>query len=64
MFQSRDVKRWQQGIKNDPNFRYQMASLGCLSACTFGNFLVPVLITAHIVNNLDLGNENESYESD
>ena len=41
-----------------------MASLGCLSACTFGNFLVPVLITAHIVNNLDLGIENESYESD
>ena len=31
--------------------------------CTSGNFLVPVLVTAHTVNNLDLGDEleDESY---
>ena len=36
--------------------------------CTFGNFLAPVSVAAHTVNNLDLGNEqgyeNEGYESD
>ena len=34
-----------------------MASLGCLLVCPFGNFLGPVLVAAHAVNNLDLGNE-------
>ena len=45
-----------------------MASLGCVFVCTFGNFLVPVLIGAHTANNLDLGDEqgfeNGGYESD
>ena len=42
-----------------------MASLGCFLVCTFGKFLAPVLVAAHTVNNLDLGNEleNEGYES-
>ena len=42
-----------------------MASLGGFLVCTFGNFLAPVLVAAHTVNNLDLGNEleNEGYES-
>ena len=42
-----------------------MASLGCFLVCTFGNFLAPVLVAAHTVNNLDLGNEleNEGCES-
>ena len=42
-----------------------MASLGCFLVCTFGNFLAPVLVATHTVNNLDLGNEleNEGYES-
>ena len=44
----------------------QMASLGCLFVCTFGNYLAPVLIIAHTANNLDLGDEqgqeNEGYE--
>ena len=35
--------------------------------CTFGNFLVPVLVVAHTVNKSDLGDEqgyeNEGYES-
>ena len=34
--------------------------------CTFGNFLAPVLVAAHTVNNLGLangqGSENEGYE--
>ena len=36
--------------------------------CTFGIFLAPVLVAAHSVNNLVLGDEqdleNEDYESD
>ena len=45
-----------------------MADLGCFLVCTFGNFLAPVLVTAHTVNNLGLGDEqgleNEGYVSD
>ena len=44
-----------------------MANFSCLLVCTFGNFLAPVLIAAHTVNNLDLGDELENekgYESD
>ena len=43
-----------------------MANLGCLLVCTFGNFLAPVVVAAHTVNSLDLGDEleNEGYESD
>ena len=62
----RDVKKLQQDIENDPIIKDQMANLGCLLVCTFGNFLAPVLVAAHTVNNLDLGDEleNEGYESD
>ena len=31
----------------------QMANLGCLSVCIFGNFLASVLIAAHTANNVD-----------
>ena len=45
-----------------------MANLGCLLVCTFGNFPAPVLVAAHTVNNLHIGDEqdleNEGYESD
>ena len=45
-----------------------MANLGCLLVCRFGNFLAPVLVVAHTVNKLDLGDEqgleNEGYKSD
>ena len=45
-----------------------MASLGCLSVCTFDNFLAPAFVAAHTANNLDLahqqGFENEGYETD
>ena len=61
-----DVKKLQQDIENDPIIKDQMANLGCLLMCTFGNFLAPVLVAAHTVNNLDLGDEqglgNEGYE--
>ena len=67
----RDVKKLQQDIENDSIIKGQMAILGCLlvvflSFRTFGNFLAPVLVAAHTVNNLGLGEElkNESYESD
>ena len=62
----RDVKKLQQDIENDPIIKDQMANLGCLLVCTFGNFLLPALVAAHTVNNLDLGNklENQGYESD
>ena len=43
-----------------------MANLGCLLACTFGNYPGPVLIAEHTANNLDLSNgpEDEDYESE
>ena len=55
----RDVKKLQQYIENDPIIKDQMANLGCLLLCKFGNFLAPVLVAAHTVNNLDLGDEPE-----
>ena len=61
----RDVNKLQQDIENDPIIKDQMANLGCLLVCAFGNLLAPVLVAVHTVNNLDLGNEleNEDYES-
>ena len=65
---SRDVKKIQQDTENYPIIKDQIASLGCLLVCTFGNLLVPVLVAAHTVNNLDLGDEQrhekEGYESE
>ena len=59
MVKIRDVKKLQQDIENDPMIKDQMANLGCLLVCAFGNLLAPVLV------NLDLGNEleTEDYES-
>ena len=68
MVKIRDVHRLQQDIENDPIIKDQMASLGCLLVCIFGSLLAPVLVLAHTINNLDLGDEqgheNEGYESD
>ena len=68
MVKIRDVKKLQQDIENDLIIKDQMANLGCLLLCTYGNFLAPILLAAHTVNNLDIGNEqdleNEGYESD
>ena len=45
-----------------------MAKLGCLLVCTFGNLLAPVLVAAHTVNNLNIGDEqdfeNKGHEND
>ena len=66
VFKIRDVKKLKQDIENDPVIKGQMANLGCLLVCSFGNFLAPLLVAAHTVNNLDLrdeqGHENEGYE--
>ena len=64
----RDVTKLQQDIENHPIIKDQMANLGCLLVCTFGNFLATVLVAAHTVNNLYLddkqGLENEGCGSD
>ena len=62
----RDVKKLKQDTENDSIIKDQMANLGCLLVCTFGNFLAPVLVGAHTVNNVDFGDEpeDEGYESD
>ena len=62
----KDGKKLGQGIENDPIIKDQMANLGCLFVCTFGDYLAHVLIAAHTANNLDSGDEleNESCESE
>ena len=61
----KDVRKLRQDIENDQIIKDQMANLGCLFVCTFGDYLAPVLIAAHTANNLDFGDEleNEGYES-
>ena len=56
MVKIRDVKKLQQDIENDPIIKDHMANLDCIFVCTFDNFLAPVLMAAHTVNNLDIGN--------
>ena len=62
---TKDVTKLRQEIQNDPIIKDQMASLGCLFVCTFGNYLEPILIAAHTASNLNFGDEaeNEGYES-
>ena len=62
MVKVRDVKKLKQGIENDPIIKDQMADLGCLLVCTFGNLLAPILVAAHKANNLDLGDEPEDED--
>ena len=62
MVKIRDVKDLHQDIEYDPIIKDQMAGLGCLLVCIFGNFLGPVLVAAHTVNNLDQGHQNKGYE--
>ena len=63
MVKTKDVKKLQQDIENDPIIEDQMASLGCLLVCTFGNLLAPVLVLVHTINNLDLGDQ-QGHEND
>ena len=64
----KDVKKLRRDIENDPIIKGQMAGLGCLFVCKFGNCLASVLIAANTTNNLDFGdeseNKNEGYKSD
>ena len=53
----KDATKWRQDIENDPIIKDQMANLGCLFVCTFGNYLAPILIAADIAKNLDLIDE-------
>ena len=61
-----DVKKLRQDIEDDPVIKDQMAVLGCLLVYTFGDYLAGILVTVHMVNNLDRGDvpENEGYESE
>ena len=58
----RDVKKLQQDIGNDPISSYQMANIGCLLVRTFVNYLAPVSVVAHAVNNSHVGHE-QSFEN-
>ena len=62
------MKRLHQDIENDPIIKDQMAGLGCLFVCTFGNYLTPILIAAHTANNVDFDDKqdhgDEGYEND
>ena len=58
----KDVTKLRQDIDNDPIIYDQMASLGCLLECTFGNLFAPVLVAACTVNNLDLSDEQDENE--
>ena len=64
----RDVKKLRQEINDDPIIQDQMVNLGCLLVCTLGDYLVPVLVGVHTLNNLDFGdeskNKDESYEGE
>ena len=62
----KDAKKLCQDIETDPVIKDQMAGLGCLFMCTFGNYLAPILTAAHTANNVDFGGEpgNEGYETD
>ena len=64
MVKIRDVHKLLQDIENDPIIKDRMIDLCYLLVCTFGNPLAPVLVFVYTINNLDLGNENEGYQSD
>ena len=68
LLKTKDVKKLQKDIEIDLIIKDQMASLGYLLVCTFGNLLAPVLVAARTVNNLDLcdkqSHEKEGYESE
>ena len=64
----RDVKKLWQDIEDNPVIKDQIAALGCLLVYAFGDYLAPILVFVHTVNNLDRGDEqghkNEGYESE
>ena len=64
-FKIRDAKKLHQDIEDNPLIKDQMVNLGCFLVYTLGDYLAPVLVFVHTLNNLDRGNyENEDYESE
>ena len=61
----KDVKNFCQDIEDDAIIKDQMANLGCLLVYAFADYLAPILVAVHTVENLDCGDrlENEGYES-
>ena len=63
-----DAKILCQDIEDDPLIKDQMVNLGCFLVYTLGDYLAPVLMGVHILNNLDRedgqNHENEGYESE
>ena len=57
MVKIRDIKKLQQDIENGPIIKDQMANLGRFLVRALDRLLVPVLVVAHTVNNLDLRDE-------
>ena len=51
MVKIKDVRKLRWDTEDDPIIKDQMAGLGCLFVCPFGNFLAPVLTAAHTANN-------------
>ena len=62
----RDVKKLRQDIDDDPLIKDHMTYLDCFLVYTLGDYLAPVLVAAHTLNNLDRGaeRENEDYEGE
>ena len=62
----RDVKKLRQDIEDNSVIKDQMASLGCLLVYTLGDYLAPILVAVHTVENLDRGDkpEDKDYESE
>ena len=48
------LKIWQYFTESDSIITVQMAYLGCLSVLAFGNFILPILVSAQTVNDFDL----------
>ena len=55
-------------MKTRVSLKYFVSYCRFFLLCTFGNFLVPVLVAAHSVNKVNLDHdqsfENEGYESE
>ena len=62
----KNVKNLRPEIEDDLVIEDQMAALNCLLVYTFGDYLAPILLAVHIMNNLDRGDEpeNEGYKSE
>ena len=60
----KNVKKLCQDTENYLVTKDQMVGLGCLFVCTFGDYLIPILIAAHTAKNLNFGDgpEDEGNE--